>query len=35
MTLPSVVCAVTPTIEVMMTAFCVQGFAGDRAMVIG
>jgi DHA1 family bicyclomycin/chloramphenicol resistance-like MFS transporter len=35
MTLASVVCAVTPTIGVMMAARFVQGFAGGWAMVIG
>jgi DHA1 family bicyclomycin/chloramphenicol resistance-like MFS transporter len=33
--LASIVCAVTPTIAVMMTARFVQGFAGGWAMVIG
>jgi DHA1 family bicyclomycin/chloramphenicol resistance-like MFS transporter len=35
MTLASVVCALTPTIGVMMAARFVQGFAGGWAMVIG
>jgi DHA1 family bicyclomycin/chloramphenicol resistance-like MFS transporter len=35
MTLASVVCAVTPTIGVMMAARFVQGLAGGWAMVIG
>jgi DHA1 family bicyclomycin/chloramphenicol resistance-like MFS transporter len=35
MTLASVVCAVTPTIGVLMAARFVQGFAGGWAMVIG
>jgi DHA1 family bicyclomycin/chloramphenicol resistance-like MFS transporter len=35
MTLASVVCAITPTIGVMMAARLVQGFAGGWAMVIG
>ena len=35
MTLASVVCALTPTIGVMMAARALQGFAGGWAMVIG
>ena len=35
MTVASVVCAVAPTIAVMMAARFVQGFAGGWAMVIG
>ena len=35
MSVASVVCALTPTIEVMMAARFVQGFAGGWAMVIG
>ena len=35
MTLASVVCALAPTITVMMAARFAQGFAGGWAMVIG